>query len=389
MEKPLKVRLHILSPIHIGCDDVYEPTSFVIDEKKGKLIEFDPMVFIKALNKQERDELSKVCSGDNLLSILKTIKRLYRPNIKGHEVDIASGLLDHYKKVQTLSTYDKKVVINQFTMQRTAYNPLNNLPYIPGSSLKGSLRTAYLSSLAQENGINSYWKSSGLLSRQDLEKPEYIYKQIGKKHVAKKLEQNLLKGDFATDPFRMIKVSDLLPEGQIKTRIVYSVNKNKKEGNKATLAGKGDVYQIFEIIQSGAVFEGTINIEQPNKKSEIKSPITEDKLKKVINKFFIPLLESEIKILKALSIQVPLINEINQKFKGKINKTAFLIRIGRHSGAEAVTVEGNRFVKIKLPDTQYTYLNHATTLWLASEEAKPKNNNGLVPFGWAVMEVVE
>ena len=107
------------------------------------------------------------------------------------------------------------------------------------------------------------------------------------------------------------------------------------------------------------------------------------------NKFYVPLLESEIKILKDINMQVPLINEINQKFKGRINKTAFLIRLGRHSGAETVTVKGNRFIKIKLPDNQYTYLDHATTLWLASDEAKPKDNNVLIPFGWAVMEVVD
>lgn len=384
----IKIKLHVLSPVNIGCDEVYEPTGFVIDEQKKVLIEFDPMDFIKALPPKERDEFVKKCSGDNLLDIFKFIKRSYKPSVKGKEVEIAQGLLEHYKKVQTMSTFDKKAVINQFTMSKTAYNPQNNQPYIPGSSLKGSLRTAYLSTLSQDRGINSYWESSGLLSKQDLEKSEYIYKQISKKRVAKELEQDLLKGDFSTDPFRMIKVSDLLQEGHVKTKIVYAVNKNKKEGNKATLAGKGDVYQIFETIQAGSVFEGSINIEQPIEKSEIKSPITEDSLKKAINKFYVPLLESEIKILKDINIQVPLINEINQKFKGRINKTAFLIRLGRHSGAEAVTVKGNRFIKIKLPDNQYTYLDHATTLWLASDEAKPKDNNVLIPFGWAVMEIV-
>jgi len=29
---PYKVRLHIISPVHIGCDDVYEPTGFVVDK---------------------------------------------------------------------------------------------------------------------------------------------------------------------------------------------------------------------------------------------------------------------------------------------------------------------------------------------------------------------
>ena len=43
--------------------------------------------------------------------------------------------------------------LNQFSISRTAYNPYNNLPYIPGSSIKGALRTAYLSKLATDMSI--------------------------------------------------------------------------------------------------------------------------------------------------------------------------------------------------------------------------------------------
>jgi len=60
MEKPIKVRLHIMSPIHIGCDDVYEPTSFVIDERKNKLIEFDPMDFLKTLPPQDKQKFTDI-----------------------------------------------------------------------------------------------------------------------------------------------------------------------------------------------------------------------------------------------------------------------------------------------------------------------------------------
>lgn len=66
-----------------------------------------------------------------------------------------------------------------------------------------------------------------------------------------------------------------------------------------------------------------------------------------------------------------------------------MLRIGRHSGAEAVTIEGNRHIKImRGKGQQPKYLDHTTTIWLASETSKPNTNNGLLPFGWAVMEVV-
>jgi len=82
MNKLINIRLHAISPIHIGCDDVYEPTSFIIDDKKKKLVEFDQIEFISALNSKEMEEFNKISAGDNLLAIFKLIKRLYKPTVK-------------------------------------------------------------------------------------------------------------------------------------------------------------------------------------------------------------------------------------------------------------------------------------------------------------------
>lgn len=387
----LKIRLHILSPIHIGCDDVYEPISFVIDEKKRKLIAFDPFDFVTGLSEKQRAEFTKICSGENILAIMKFIKN-NSMKITGREVDIASGLIEHYKKILQLQTFDKKQVINQFEINRTAYNQQTNQPYIPGSSLKGSIRTAYLSVRASVTKTMKYWER--LLNAQELQNPAVTYNQIGRRQVAKELEQNLLKGSFNTDPFRMVKVSDLLPAGEVKTKIVYAINKKKEKTDRPTLAERGGVYQIFETIQPGSVFEGILNIWQPENGSGIKEPIDIERLKSSLHKFYVPLLENEIKTLKNIDIPVPLINTINDQFKGRIGTTAFVISLGRHSGAEAVTIEGNRYIRImKGKDREgrmrYEYLDHATTIWLASESPRPANNGGLFPFGWAVIEVID
>jgi CRISPR-associated protein Csm5 len=368
MDKPLKIRLHVLSPIHIGCGDVYEPTSFVIDDQKKKLIEFDPLEFVKSLKPQELAEFSKTATGDNLLAVFKTIKRLYKPAIKGREVEITDYLVSHYKKILGMGTFEKNAVINQFTINKTAFNPQHNMPYIPGTSLKGALRTAYLNAVAKVKGISNFKGKSDELESCLLERQE------GKLRMT-------------TDPFRMVKVSDLLPVESAKTKIVYAINRKKQKSDRTTLAERGGVYQIFEVIQPGAVFDGIININAPLNSSGIRLPVTADDLMASLNKFYVPLLENEIKTLKGIDISVPLINEINGKFKGKINKTAFIVSIGRHSGAEAVTIEGNRLIKIKGRGNEFSYKDHATTIWLASETPKPANNNGLIPFGWAVLEV--
>lgn len=363
MKQPLKIRLHTISPIHIGCDDVYEPTSFVIDEKKGKLIEFDPMDFIKSLSSDDRERFTALCMQGNISSIVSIYKFISGRQVIGREIEITRELSSHYKKVRDLPTNNERKIkqeLSQFTISRTAYNPHNNLPYIPGSSLKGSLRTAYLSKLAKDKGVRD------------------------RKSGAKDLEKELLGGSFRSDPFRMVKVSDFLPVDDVKTKIVYAVNKKKKTSK---FPARGP-FQILETIQEGAVFEGMINILQPEKLAGIKRPVTTEELLKSIYDFYISRVNEESQVAKEINISTIVASRINEKFKDKLGKTAFLLRIGRHSGGEAITLEGNRHIKIMQAKGQSPkFLDHATTFWLASDKSKPNTNNGLIPFGWTILEI--
>ncbi len=367
--KQVKIRLHVLSPIHIGCGEVYEPTSFIIDENTKKLIEFDPFDYIKSLTQAESKEFEKVVSGDKLLAIFKTIKRFYKRQIKCKEVDVTDYLIEHYKKILEMGSHDKKAVINQFTIEKTAYNSNSQKPYIPGSSLKGALRTGYLNALAKEKGIT---------------------KRQGKSDELESLLLDRLDGKqkMSSDPFRMVKVSDLLPVNNVATKILYAVNKKKKKNDKELLTEKSGIYQIFETLQPGASFEGTLKIDTPEKNSGINKPIELEKLLRSAHSFYASNLNEEKKYLsESLNIghKADILGNSNFKFE----KSAFLIRIGKHSGAEAVTIDGCRKIKImqgRGRDDRSS--ENSTTFWLASNEPKPVIYDRLIPFGWAVLEVV-
>jgi CRISPR-associated protein Csm5 len=63
-----------------------------------------------------------------------------------------------------------------------------------------------------------------------------------------------------------------------------------------------------------------------------------------------------------------------------------LIRLGRHSGAESVTIEGYRRIRImKGKGQQAGTLDRSTTFWLASDQRKPTTIRGFRPFGWSLM----
>jgi len=392
MEKQLRVCLHVLSPVHIGCGDVYEPTGFIVNPDKKQMTVFDPLDFIKHLDDKGRSSFTATCSKGTVGSIIELFDYIssHQGAVHGRSIEIAQHIAQHYnEKIRKLKDQNEKMIgqeLNNFAINRTAYNPQTDLPYIPGSSIKGAFRTAYLSMLAKDTGIKNYWEKS-------TRGPDFaIYKDIGKKRIAKQFEKELLKGDFATDPFRMVKVSDFLPVGQVKTKIVYAVNKKKALTVKKSFSKQEDKspFQILEILMPGNVFLGTISIQQPDKKAGIEKPVTIDILRKALYDFYVGELEQEEKMLKVINVGCNITGKAKADFDGRVGKNTSVVRIGRHSGAEAVTIEENRLIKIMQGrGKQDRFLDHATTVWLASDTSKPVSNNGLQPFGWIVLEETE
>jgi CRISPR-associated protein Csm5 len=375
MNKPIKIRLHVLSPIHIGCDDVYEPTSFVIDEKKNKLIGFDPMEFVAKLNDEKKKKLAEIANKGTLSSIIELYKFIFNNKdiIKGHTIDTSEDIKKRYVEVKGMPLNEQKIKqeLNNFLLPRTAYIPHNNKPYIPGSSLKGAIKTGYLSMLAYSgntvDGIKTIIENQTPLN------------SITGRQSAKDLEKELLKGDFATDPFRMLKVADLMPVNNIEKKLIYAINLKKSDG----------VIRMpvpIEVISSG-LFEGSINIETPLKQAGIAHPIIWIVLSSLFHKHYARVYNSEIRLSKKRNFSLPSI----ERFKDKLKTSAFLIRIGRHSGAEAVTIEGNRNIKVSKPGVKPLQFSSegATSIWLASDKKSPSTATGLLPFGWAVIEAID
>ena len=84
----------------------------------------------------------------------------------------------------------------------------NQKPYLPGSSLKGAIRTAILNHLAQSN-----FNANGR-------------------------EDRLLGGSFETDPLRLLKISDAMVgegvEGEL-THICDNQNRHRKDGTTTSI----------------------------------------------------------------------------------------------------------------------------------------------------------
>ena len=347
--------IEVRSPLHLGCDEVYEPTGFIVDEGKQQMIVFDPIHFISRMNPDDKQRFSELCMDGRISSLLEIYKFLNIKKADGRIVDVCPGFIKHHQKTLSIPTHNEKTVreeLNGFIINRTSFKPYDQRPYIPGSAVKGAIRTAYLNHITTGKKLPPQ-RGAG---------------------AARKLEIRLMEGQFETDPFRMVKVSDFMPEGKVPTKIVYAVNEKK---NRSQFDAKGP-YQILEIIKPGAVFSGEITVETPHKDAGIQTPVKMEALKQSLLDFFINEKEREDKELQGIGINgFPVSNTLEE----------LPIRIGRHSGAECITIDGHRDIRIMTNNSRNPkFMDHATTLWLAADTSKPVNKSGLLPFGWATLK---
>jgi CRISPR-associated protein Csm5 len=346
--------------MHLGCQEVYEPMNFVFDDRRDHLVIFDTLTFFRQLSDADRKKFSEICQSGTLESILTIYKFLHerRSQASGRAVAVCPGFKDHYRQTLALSTHDARRIqqeLNNFTLARTAFLPQDQRPYIPGSAVKGVLRTAYLNHLQTSKNLAKW---SG---------------------YARELEEKLLTmpgRDFATDPFRLLKVSDFHPVGPVRSRVVYAVNEKKNPGH---FTARGP-YQMLEVIEPGAVFVGRLDILDPPPGTPIRTPLKFSDFLTQAAPFFQKEKQREDQELFNIGVSSP---------PTPADRPGHLMRMGRHSGAELVTIEGHRRIKIlqgyKVPPKEAEY---ATTLWLSADYRKREGSKpmDLRPFGWAWLE---
>ena len=355
MKGPIKFYIRTISPIHIGCDEVYEPTGFVLDENARQMIVFDPLSFISQMEDADKAKFLQICARGTIASILEIYKFMQDKTAEGRMVDVCHDFFKHYRQTLSLTLRNQREIqqnLNNFAIPRTAFCSVDQRPYIPGSSIKGALRTAYLNLMENVKELS----------------------RKGKERNARNLEQRLMEfGGIPTDPFRMVKVSDFMPMGETRTRIVYGVNEKKKTADRDARG----LPLIFEVIPPGTVFVGTISVNSPLHGSGISKHVSIENLLNSSTMFYTKEKRREDRELTNIGVV------INSDYGwSQDQKNSFLVRVGRHSGAESVTIEGHRNIFIMGERGEKKYLNHATTLWLASEARKPVSRNDLQPFGW-------
>jgi CRISPR-associated protein Csm5 len=389
-----------LSPVHVGCGESYEPTNYVIDEEI--LCEFDTAAVTDILNEADRKALLELTSRRPTAEMIQAVQKFFyerRSTLLAYALRCIPVLprvaaLYAQRVGQTANREaDGRKVINKLELDRTAYNPVSRQPVLFGSSLKGAIRTALLD---QVNAGRPAQEPKGLHEFQGRLFRYYDYDRDNRRmHLER-------------DPMRLVHVADAVWNGErglYATHIRLAVNRKKapvkdEQGRlrKSQAETKG-LYQILECLPAWhyRAFAGQLRVQSLTDlptRLDGKVPASDlrfdmARIAQACNAFYRPLLEEEVRQLRERGFLDPhwdkTLQTLLQKAEEKFTcREAFLLRVGRHSGAESVTLNGVRRIKImkgkgETPD--YT----AKTWWLAAEEKDQMHN--LLPFGWLLVEV--
>ena len=390
-------RLHLtpLSPLHIGCGEDFEPTNYVIDD--GLLYGFDPSR--AALNDLQRKQLTDVARRGSLAGIQRFFRdhaAAFKPH--AHVVmPVCSGVARLYEqrigKAANVEASGNQV-FNKLEIERHVYTGALQQPFIPGTSFKGALRTAWLDDLNAE------------------QRP-----QENTSRSTTAMEKRLLGGDFQTSPLRLLKVADLMPTREPEREVLFAVNRKKREvlgrdgqplQPKGIAARKDCVlhgqYRLFvadvtlpALLQHVGASDNKGKPATPQAQQlNAHGAVDMRKLARQSNAYHLQRLRRELAVLDGRGLVHPTWkNSINllllaQGTLGKKLATgdAFLVRIGRYGSADSKTLTGEGVASIKIMGGKGqppTFESTTKTVWLAAQTEGDQKH--LIPFGWAVVEI--
>lgn len=368
-----------LSPIHIGCGEDFEPTSYVIED--GILYGFDPSRAV--LPDKLAKRLGELGDKADLLGIQRFF-RDHRSHFMPHAdalIPVAAGLAADYER-QVGQDANRESngnrVFNQLFIERASHT--GKQAYIPGSSLKGALRTAML------DGINRGRRITDPDERRN----------------SARLETRLLQGDFATSPLRLLKAGDLMPTGEVDRQVLYAVNRKKdlvldrqgQERQPRGIAARKECIAPgqYRALQSLLTVHdlGALEANEKSIPAEGLRPTNLARIAGDCNRYHLPRLLADIRQLDQRgmlnpawkkSIETLLAGELKALLDGG---RAILIRLGRYGSAESKTLSGDGVAQ-QGKDKPPIYQSTTKTFWLAAENANDQKH--LIPFGWALIEI--
>jgi len=375
-----------LTPVHVGCGTEIDPTEFFIKRKlinnkpHNEALRFNPNEVLSNLNPEEAERFIKISERSDLKEIQRFLKSKIEHRNDLNKIDVSNEFADEFS--QKASNPD-----NSFRVDLLPRNMHTDQVYIPGSSIKGAIRTAVINYFAN---INNETKKTVHL--------EVSQERFKKYEVLEQSALNFSKKNTENDIFRLIDIEDAnIPQNA--TRIDRASNFNpKKTGSEKIQMWLERLKSRADDIKTVPKFDIKLHIDEKAMNHES----VKNKLGRIIdfqtiinscNKFYWGRFEAEgdkfygrktkskhwQEIQNLFNAGKEIIDPSTQKWCDiEKNKYRILLRIGHFSHFECLSVDNLRQTK-----------NPRTHLMIDEGETRTRciMSNGLqpMPFGWLVM----
>ncbi|HRY15556.1 MAG TPA: type III-A CRISPR-associated RAMP protein Csm5 [Candidatus Competibacteraceae bacterium] len=209
-----------LTPIHVGDGSSLAPEDYLIEG--DHLIQFNRAATLREMNPETRRQLEERLDRNDFQAAQEILRKSVQP--RHHRCRIQIGA---ESKADLLKAVGNPLdpVVRQRAVQGFVRNPLTGQPYLPGSALKGAIRTAVVNAFTQKH----------LASIKPLVSP-LLENSSQRRNAWKTLETEALNFEFRRlqeDPFRLIKVADAgLPANRTRVDKVWPVKRDGKEDTK-------------------------------------------------------------------------------------------------------------------------------------------------------------
>lgn len=303
-----KVSLTPLTPVHIGSGSTIEPYEYIITDR---LYKFYPEIFLSILNKRDQEEFLKL-SLTNILAMREFIRERVRMLHEAHEFsfEVSSGAVEVYEN----RLKNAKSELSVYPCIRT-----RGTPYIPGSSLKGAIRTALLYEKVEKPVTETNAKR--------VEAEAFGY--------ARYKEGSYQSPDITADPFKTLKISDSQKKSDSTILRLVTVHTKGTQGWREDIPLLREVTysQLFD--NSSLSFTFTLQIvERPEHKKE---SISVKDLIRACKNFYSIHLKEEKEFLSSYPDAYRWYQELQNR-EASLPENAFFIRLGWGSGFDGVTI---------------------------------------------------
>lgn len=357
--------LEPLTPVHIGSGESLEPMDYVIKNNNGK--SFFHHIDLKAWvqNHPDPGELA-VFFGNRPLP---AIRRRIHEEI---DLDLFAGPGIRIDNKEIIALYQEELgdqgSANRLLIDKAVSNPDTQGIIIPGSSIKGAIRTVIIDYLDRE--MNLQLKNAAASDRGGRST-----------NYNKQLEKYL--GQIRDSVFKGFKISDC-QAGIGHAQIVSAIEARQNPGKISTPKNNCMATLSFSTNDQACSLYGKISIGHPqwdsNPHLTIKNEKFDyDRIKELCNQFFLKRFQDEISKfyrLPHLKDTAEVVNKVNTRIL-ESGQDGLLLRIGHYSHIECMTITDNKPATRwdKKGNKPYPY---GTTRTLA---------NGLHPFGWVLLRL--